>query len=89
VNDHPKSVGRTIESPMELTINGSPQTLPSDELLIEVINRGNAKIPQVCYHPQPGPNQRQLHNHGAFELLRGALSAGSTKSKSKLLRSCD
>jgi formate dehydrogenase major subunit len=42
---------------MELTINGSPQTLRSDELLIEVINRGDIKIPQVCYHPQLGPIQ--------------------------------
>jgi formate dehydrogenase major subunit len=42
---------------MELTINGSPQTLRSDELLIEVINRGDVKIPQVCYHPQLGPIQ--------------------------------
>jgi hypothetical protein len=60
---------------MKLTINGSPQALRSDELLIEVINRGNIKIPQVCYHIQLGPNQKQLHNHGAFELLRGAPSA--------------
>src|SRR4030088_901601 len=42
---------------MELTINGSPQTLRSDELLIEVINRGDLKIRQVCYHPQLGPIQ--------------------------------
>jgi len=42
---------------MELTINGSPQTFRSDELLIEVINRGDVKIPQVCYHPQLGPIQ--------------------------------
>jgi hypothetical protein len=59
---------------MELTINGSPQTLRSNELLIEVINRGDVKIPQVCYHPQLAPKQKQLHNLGAFELLRGALS---------------
>jgi hypothetical protein len=73
---------------MELTINGSPQTLRSDELLIEVINRGDVKIPQVCYHPQLGPIQEQLNNHGAFELLRGALSADSRESI-KLRRSCD
>jgi hypothetical protein len=59
---------------MELTINGSPQTLRSDELPIEVINRGEVKTPQACYHPHLGPNQKQLHNHGAFEVLRGALS---------------
>jgi hypothetical protein len=34
---------------MELTINGRPQSLWSDELLIEVINRGEAKIPQFRY----------------------------------------
>jgi hypothetical protein len=60
---------------MELTINGSPQTLRSNELLIEVINRGDVKIPQVCYHPQLAPKQKQLHNLGAFEVLRGALSS--------------
>jgi predicted molibdopterin-dependent oxidoreductase YjgC len=64
---------------MELTINSNPETLRSDELLVEVINRGEVKIPQVCYHPQLGPIPNQLHNHGAFELLRGAL---------KLRRSC-
>jgi hypothetical protein len=37
---------------MELTINGCPQILRSNELLIEVINRGDVKIPQVCHHPQ-------------------------------------
>jgi hypothetical protein len=59
---------------MELTINGSPQTLRPDELLIEVINRGGVKVPQVCFHPQLGPKQKQLHNLGAVEVLRGALS---------------
>jgi len=35
---------------MELTINnGRPHSLRSDELLIEVINRGEAKIPQFRY----------------------------------------
>ncbi|HTF71543.1 MAG TPA: molybdopterin-dependent oxidoreductase, partial [Edaphobacter sp.] len=42
---------------MDLTINGTPQTGRSDELLIEIINRGDVKIPQVCYHPQLGPIQ--------------------------------
>jgi len=60
---------------MELSINGSPRTLRSNELLIEAINRGDVKIPQVCFHPQLGPKQKQLHNLGAFEVLRGALSA--------------
>jgi hypothetical protein len=53
----------------------SPQTLRSNELLIEVINRGDVRIPQVCYHPPLAPKQKQLHNLGAFEALRGALSS--------------
>jgi hypothetical protein len=70
---------------MELAIHSGPQTIRSDELLIEVIDRGNVKVPQVCYHSQLGPNPKQLHNHGAFELLRGAFSADSRKSKSSSL----
>ncbi len=62
---------------MKLTINRNPETLRSDELLIELINRGEVKIPHVCYHPELGPNQKQLHKHGAFELLGGALSASA------------
>jgi formate dehydrogenase major subunit len=49
--------GNRLNALMDLTINGSPETVRSGELLIEVINRGDVKIPQVCYHPQLGPLQ--------------------------------
>jgi predicted molibdopterin-dependent oxidoreductase YjgC len=49
--------GNRLNALMDLTINGSPETARSWELLIEVINRGDVKVPQVCYHPQLGPIQ--------------------------------
>ena len=42
---------------MSVTINGKPQAIQPGERLIDVINRGDAEIPQVCYHPQLGPIQ--------------------------------
>ena len=39
------------------TIDGMPLTFEQGECLLDVINRANIAIPQVCYHPQLGPIQ--------------------------------
>jgi formate dehydrogenase major subunit len=40
-----------------VSIDGSLREAQADELLVEVLNRVNTVIPQVCYHPQLGPIQ--------------------------------
>ncbi len=40
-----------------VTIDGLAHPASSGQLLIEVINRAAAKLPQVCYHPQLGAIQ--------------------------------
>ena len=40
-----------------ILINGQPCSITPGELLVEAINRSQAKLPQVCYHPQLGPIQ--------------------------------
>ena len=40
-----------------VTIDGLVLDATSRERLIDVINRSGVKMPQVCYHPQPGPIQ--------------------------------
>ena len=40
-----------------ITVDGLVQQARADERLIDVINRSDAKLPQVCYHPQLGPIQ--------------------------------
>jgi formate dehydrogenase major subunit len=42
---------------IRLTIDGVVQEATSGERLIDVINRANVKLSQVCYHPQLGPIQ--------------------------------
>ncbi len=40
-----------------ITINTEARAFTAGERLIDVINRAEVKIPQVCYHPQLGPIQ--------------------------------
>jgi formate dehydrogenase major subunit len=40
-----------------VTIDGLAQEASAGQLLIDVINRSGAKLPQVCYHPQIGAIQ--------------------------------
>ncbi len=40
-----------------VSIDGSPHAARADELLVDLLNRINTTIPQVCYHPQLGPIQ--------------------------------
>src|SRR5881628_3341283 len=40
-----------------LTVDGSVQEAKADERLIDILNRTDTRIPQVCYHPQLGPIQ--------------------------------
>src|SRR5262245_54236858 len=40
-----------------IDIDGNLLQATADERLIDVINRGDSKVPQVCYHPQLGPIQ--------------------------------
>src|SRR5438105_980864 len=40
-----------------ITINGKVQPIVSGELLVDVINRAELPLPQVCFHPQMGPIQ--------------------------------
>jgi formate dehydrogenase major subunit len=42
---------------ISLKIDGVAQEATSGERLVDVINRANVKISQVCYHPQLGPIQ--------------------------------
>jgi formate dehydrogenase major subunit len=42
---------------MPVLINGTPLEVHPGERLIDAINRSDAAIPQVCYHPQLGPIQ--------------------------------
>ncbi len=42
---------------IRVTIDGVVQEAMSGERLIDVINRAEVKISQVCYHPQLGPIQ--------------------------------
>jgi formate dehydrogenase major subunit len=42
---------------MTATIDGKPQAIQPGERLIDLINRCEIEIPQVCYHPQLGPIQ--------------------------------
>ena len=37
-----------------VTIDGLTQDASASQLLIDVTNRSSAKLPQVCYYPQPG-----------------------------------
>ena len=39
---------------MPINVNGVRLECETGERLIDVINRSEAKIPQVCYHPQLG-----------------------------------
>ncbi len=39
------------------TIDGVAREFMAGERLLDVINRGGAAVPQVCYHPQLGPIQ--------------------------------
>src|SRR4051794_32872370 len=40
-----------------LTIDGAEAWAPEGALLVDVLNRRNTPIPQVCYHDQLGPIQ--------------------------------
>src|SRR6266566_9442231 len=40
-----------------ITLNGSAHEARVGERLIDVINRAQIELPQVCYHPQLGPVQ--------------------------------
>lgn len=40
-----------------ITIDGLPHEATAGERLIELLNRSEIKLPQVCYHPQLGPIQ--------------------------------
>lgn len=40
-----------------ITVDGIPQQASAEEQLIDVINRTDRELPQVCYHPQLGPIQ--------------------------------
>ena len=42
---------------MTSTIDGKPRAIQPGERLIDVINRCEIELPQVCYHPQLGPIQ--------------------------------
>ena len=42
---------------MAVFVNGKPQQIKPGERLIDIINRTEIAIPQVCYHPQLGPIQ--------------------------------
>jgi formate dehydrogenase major subunit len=42
---------------VKLTLDGQPAEAPADELLIDLLNRRGAKVPDVCYHRQLGPIQ--------------------------------
>jgi formate dehydrogenase major subunit len=42
---------------LKVLIDGTVREAKSDELLIDVINRSGAPLPQVCYHAQVGPVQ--------------------------------
>src|SRR5215210_3354204 len=42
---------------ISVTIDGAVHEAQVGEQLIDVINRGRSKLPQVCYHPQLGPIQ--------------------------------
>ncbi len=43
--------------PTRLTIDGLPREALPGELLLDLLNRTGAAVPQVCYHPQLGPIQ--------------------------------
>ncbi len=40
-----------------ISLNGKDLAITSGELLIDAINRAQAPLPQVCFHPQLGPIQ--------------------------------
>jgi formate dehydrogenase major subunit len=42
---------------INVTIDGVVQEARAGERLIDVVNRTDSKVPQVCYHPQLGPIQ--------------------------------
>jgi len=42
---------------MPISVNGKRLEVESGERLIDVLNRSNTAVPQVCYHPQLGPIQ--------------------------------
>ena len=42
---------------MLISINGKRTEFKAGERLIDVVNRSNVTLPQVCYHPQLGPIQ--------------------------------
>lgn len=42
---------------IQITIDGRAHFASRNELLVDVINRTDRKLPQVCYHPQLGPIQ--------------------------------
>ena len=42
---------------ISITIDGAVRESKPDDLLIDLLNRFESKIPQVCYHPQLGPIQ--------------------------------
>jgi formate dehydrogenase major subunit len=42
---------------ISVTVDGLAREANADERLIDVINRTDSKVPQVCYHPQLGPIQ--------------------------------
>ncbi|MDB6037881.1 MAG: putative formate dehydrogenase [Verrucomicrobiales bacterium] len=42
---------------INVIVNGMVTEARSQERLVDLLNRTNAKIPQVCYHPQLGPIQ--------------------------------
>src|ERR1700687_5653503 len=48
-----------VETSMEVdvVIDGSSHAAHPGERLVDLINRGGVKLPQVCYHPQLGPIQ--------------------------------
>jgi len=42
---------------VKVSIDGIVREAQLDELLVDLIDRTAGSIPQVCYHPQPGPVQ--------------------------------
>jgi formate dehydrogenase major subunit len=63
---------------MPINLNGKRLEFESGERLIDVLNRSNAAIPQVCYHPQLGLDSdlRHLHGGGGRQACEGLRDAG-------------
>jgi len=55
--DSPHDAKATDAIAVAFTVDGANERAKEGELLIDVLNRGITKIPQVCYHDQLGPIQ--------------------------------